>query len=98
MGAADVNKTTWNNLVPRKVNVFVWRALNGRLVRVELDKKRAKGVVGCWLGAKLWLQFWLWLTTPLNSGAIPNLVPNSIFLNFFSMARAYGTTTPSALM
>ncbi|GKG28422.1 hypothetical protein Tco_0406749, partial [Tanacetum coccineum] len=39
MGAADVNKTTWNNLVPRKVNVFVWRALNGRLVRVELDKK-----------------------------------------------------------
>ncbi|GKD19851.1 mRNA-capping enzyme-like protein isoform X2 [Tanacetum coccineum] len=40
----------------------------------------------------------LWLTTPLNSGAIPNLVPNSIFLTFFSMARAYGTTTPSALM
>ncbi|GKB98974.1 hypothetical protein Tco_0985111, partial [Tanacetum coccineum] len=39
----------------------------------------------------------LWLTTPLNSGAIPNLVPNSIFLTFFSMARAYGTTTPSAL-
>ncbi|GJS21739.1 hypothetical protein Tco_0450371 [Tanacetum coccineum] len=38
----------------------------------------------------------LWLTTPLNSGAIPNLVPNSIFLTFFSMARAYGTTTPSA--
>ncbi|GJU68171.1 organic cation/carnitine transporter 7-like protein [Tanacetum coccineum] len=38
----------------------------------------------------------LWLTTPLNSGAIPNLVPNSIFLNFFSMTRAYGTTTPSA--
>ncbi|GJY96519.1 hypothetical protein Tco_0513429 [Tanacetum coccineum] len=39
----------------------------------------------------------LWLTTPLNSGAILNLVPNSIFLTFFSMARAYGTTTPSAL-
>ncbi|GJZ21789.1 reverse transcriptase domain, reverse transcriptase zinc-binding domain protein, partial [Tanacetum coccineum] len=39
MGVADVNKTTWNNLVPRKVNVFVWRALNGILVRVELDKK-----------------------------------------------------------
>ncbi|GJY14173.1 hypothetical protein Tco_0383482 [Tanacetum coccineum] len=36
----------------------------------------------------------LWLTTPLNSGAIPNLVPNSIFLTFFSMAQAYGTTTP----
>ncbi|GKA42737.1 hypothetical protein Tco_0735397 [Tanacetum coccineum] len=28
----------------------------------------------------------LWLTTPLNSGAIPNLVPNFIFLTFFSMA------------
>ncbi|GJW10406.1 ribonuclease H-like domain-containing protein [Tanacetum coccineum] len=28
----------------------------------------------------------LWLTTLLNSGAIPNLVPNSIFLTFFSMA------------
>ncbi|GJT93536.1 CAAX amino terminal protease [Tanacetum coccineum] len=39
----------------------------------------------------------LWLTIPLNSGDIPNLVPNSIFLTFFSMARAYGTTTPSAL-
>ncbi|GJT76630.1 RNA-directed DNA polymerase, eukaryota [Tanacetum coccineum] len=39
----------------------------------------------------------LWLTTPLNSGVIPNLVPNSIFLNFFSMARAYGTTTPSLI-
>ncbi|GJV55885.1 hypothetical protein Tco_1456890 [Tanacetum coccineum] len=36
------------------------------------------------------------LTTPLNSGAIPNQMPNSIFLNFFSMARVYGTTTPSA--
>ncbi|GKC74723.1 hypothetical protein Tco_1120606 [Tanacetum coccineum] len=36
----------------------------------------------------------LWLTTPLNSGAIPNLVPNSIFLTFFSMTRAYDTTTP----
>ncbi|GKA50685.1 hypothetical protein Tco_0743758 [Tanacetum coccineum] len=40
----------------------------------------------------------LWLTTPLNSGAIPNLVQNFIFLIFFSMARAYGTTTPSATM
>ncbi|GKE50719.1 hypothetical protein Tco_1485875 [Tanacetum coccineum] len=39
----------------------------------------------------------LWLTTPLNSGAILNLVPNFIFFTFFSMARAYGTTTPSAL-
>ncbi|GKC90986.1 RNA-directed DNA polymerase, eukaryota, reverse transcriptase zinc-binding domain protein [Tanacetum coccineum] len=40
MSVADVNKTLWNNLVPRKVNVFVWRALNRRLfVRVELDKK-----------------------------------------------------------
>ncbi|GJS91989.1 reverse transcriptase domain, reverse transcriptase zinc-binding domain protein [Tanacetum coccineum] len=35
-----VNKTRWNNIVPRKINVFVWRALLGRLpVRVELDKK-----------------------------------------------------------
>ncbi|GJT45860.1 reverse transcriptase domain, reverse transcriptase zinc-binding domain protein [Tanacetum coccineum] len=40
MGVADVNKTLWNNLVPRKVNAFVWRALNRRLpVRIELDKK-----------------------------------------------------------
>ncbi|GJR66773.1 reverse transcriptase domain, reverse transcriptase zinc-binding domain protein [Tanacetum coccineum] len=30
----------WNKLVPKKVNIFVWRALKGRLpVRVELDKK-----------------------------------------------------------
>nr|GEY04960.1 reverse transcriptase domain, reverse transcriptase zinc-binding domain protein [Tanacetum cinerariifolium] len=40
MGVADVNKTLWNNRVPRKVNVFVWLALYGRLyVRVKLDKK-----------------------------------------------------------
>ncbi|GJY34184.1 putative reverse transcriptase domain-containing protein [Tanacetum coccineum] len=30
----------WNNLVPKKVNIFVWRALRGRLpVRVELDRR-----------------------------------------------------------
>nr|GEV41033.1 RNA-directed DNA polymerase, eukaryota, reverse transcriptase zinc-binding domain protein [Tanacetum cinerariifolium] len=32
-------ETLWNNLVPKKVNIFMWRALRGRLpVRVELDK------------------------------------------------------------
>ena len=35
-----VNKTGWINVVPRKVNVFAWRAVLGRLpVRVELDKR-----------------------------------------------------------
>ncbi|GJX98461.1 RNA-directed DNA polymerase, eukaryota, reverse transcriptase zinc-binding domain protein [Tanacetum coccineum] len=30
----------WNKLVPKKVNIFVWRALRGRLpVRVELDRR-----------------------------------------------------------
>ncbi|GJQ91220.1 RNA-directed DNA polymerase, eukaryota, reverse transcriptase zinc-binding domain protein [Tanacetum coccineum] len=30
----------WNNLVPKKVNVFVWRDLRGRIpVRVEVDKR-----------------------------------------------------------
>ncbi|GKA45570.1 RNA-directed DNA polymerase, eukaryota, reverse transcriptase zinc-binding domain protein [Tanacetum coccineum] len=34
-------ETMWNKLVPKKVNIFVWRALRGRLpVRVELDKRR----------------------------------------------------------
>ncbi|GKB75813.1 reverse transcriptase domain, reverse transcriptase zinc-binding domain protein [Tanacetum coccineum] len=34
------HETLWNNLVPKKVNVFVWRALRGRIpVRVELDKR-----------------------------------------------------------
>ncbi|GJZ80078.1 RNA-directed DNA polymerase, eukaryota, reverse transcriptase zinc-binding domain protein [Tanacetum coccineum] len=33
-------ETIWNNLVPKKVNIFVWRALRGRLpVRVELDRR-----------------------------------------------------------
>ncbi|GKF38517.1 RNA-directed DNA polymerase, eukaryota, reverse transcriptase zinc-binding domain protein [Tanacetum coccineum] len=33
-------ETVWNNLVPKKVNIFVWRALKGRLsVRVELDRR-----------------------------------------------------------
>ncbi|GJW26647.1 RNA-directed DNA polymerase, eukaryota, reverse transcriptase zinc-binding domain protein [Tanacetum coccineum] len=34
------HETIWNNLVPKKVNIFVWRALRGRLpVRVELDRR-----------------------------------------------------------
>ncbi|GJS28095.1 putative RNA-directed DNA polymerase, eukaryota, reverse transcriptase zinc-binding domain protein [Tanacetum coccineum] len=37
---AGITKLEWNTLVPRKVNVFIWRALNGRIpVRNELDKK-----------------------------------------------------------
>ncbi|GKC05791.1 reverse transcriptase domain, reverse transcriptase zinc-binding domain protein [Tanacetum coccineum] len=32
-------ETFWNKLVPKKVNIFIWRALRGRLpVRVELDR------------------------------------------------------------
>ncbi|GKE21948.1 RNA-directed DNA polymerase, eukaryota, reverse transcriptase zinc-binding domain protein [Tanacetum coccineum] len=34
------HETLWNKLVPNKVNIFVWRALRGRLpVRVELDRR-----------------------------------------------------------
>ncbi|GJV40502.1 RNA-directed DNA polymerase, eukaryota, reverse transcriptase zinc-binding domain protein [Tanacetum coccineum] len=34
------HETMWNNLVPKKVNVFVWCVLKGRLlVRNELDKR-----------------------------------------------------------
>ncbi|GKA10771.1 reverse transcriptase domain, reverse transcriptase zinc-binding domain protein [Tanacetum coccineum] len=33
-------ETLWNKLVPKKVNIFIWRALRGRLsVRLELDKR-----------------------------------------------------------
>ena len=33
-------ETIWNKLVPKMVNIFVWRALKGRLpVREELDKR-----------------------------------------------------------
>ncbi|GJY92501.1 RNA-directed DNA polymerase, eukaryota [Tanacetum coccineum] len=33
-------KTLWNKLAPKKVNVFIWRVLHGRIsVRVELDKR-----------------------------------------------------------
>ncbi|GJX28635.1 reverse transcriptase domain, reverse transcriptase zinc-binding domain protein [Tanacetum coccineum] len=33
-------ETLWNKLVPKKVNIFVWRALRERLlVRVELDRR-----------------------------------------------------------
>lgn len=40
VGAARTIKTTWNDIVPIKFNVFVWRASNWKLlVRVELDKK-----------------------------------------------------------
>nr|GEY96810.1 RNA-directed DNA polymerase, eukaryota, reverse transcriptase zinc-binding domain protein [Tanacetum cinerariifolium] len=34
------SEMTWNNFVPKKLNIFAWRADHGRLlVRVELDKK-----------------------------------------------------------
>ncbi|GKC42947.1 reverse transcriptase domain, reverse transcriptase zinc-binding domain protein, partial [Tanacetum coccineum] len=33
-------ETVWNKIVPKKVNIFIWRALKGRLpVRSELDKR-----------------------------------------------------------
>ncbi|GJR85663.1 reverse transcriptase domain, reverse transcriptase zinc-binding domain protein [Tanacetum coccineum] len=33
-------ETIWNKLVPKKVNIFVWRVLKGRIpVREELDKR-----------------------------------------------------------
>ncbi|GJX92578.1 RNA-directed DNA polymerase, eukaryota, reverse transcriptase zinc-binding domain protein [Tanacetum coccineum] len=33
-------ETIWNYLVPKKVNIFIWRALKGRLpVREELDRR-----------------------------------------------------------
>ncbi|GKB80764.1 reverse transcriptase domain, reverse transcriptase zinc-binding domain protein [Tanacetum coccineum] len=36
----DGQETLWNKCVPKKVNIFVWRALKGRLpVREELDKR-----------------------------------------------------------
>nr|GEX50109.1 RNA-directed DNA polymerase, eukaryota, reverse transcriptase zinc-binding domain protein [Tanacetum cinerariifolium] len=36
---SGVQETAWNNLVPRKVNIFIWKAIKGRLpVRVELDR------------------------------------------------------------
>ncbi|GJZ71757.1 reverse transcriptase domain, reverse transcriptase zinc-binding domain protein [Tanacetum coccineum] len=37
---SGTQETLWNKLVPRKVNIFIWRALKGRLlVRAELDKR-----------------------------------------------------------
>nr|GFB23861.1 RNA-directed DNA polymerase, eukaryota, reverse transcriptase zinc-binding domain protein [Tanacetum cinerariifolium] len=37
---SEGHETLWNILVPKKVNIFVWRAIKGRLpVRVELDKR-----------------------------------------------------------
>ena len=36
----DTQETLWNKWLPKKVNIFVWRALKGRLpVREELDKR-----------------------------------------------------------
>ncbi|GKA05534.1 reverse transcriptase domain, reverse transcriptase zinc-binding domain protein [Tanacetum coccineum] len=38
--ASGADATIWNKWVPKKVNIFVWRALQGRLpVREELDKR-----------------------------------------------------------
>ncbi|GJR70222.1 reverse transcriptase domain, reverse transcriptase zinc-binding domain protein [Tanacetum coccineum] len=39
-GESGGQATVWNKLVPLKVNIFVWRALKGRLpVRMELDRR-----------------------------------------------------------
>nr|GFA80447.1 reverse transcriptase domain, reverse transcriptase zinc-binding domain protein [Tanacetum cinerariifolium] len=39
-GESGGHETLWNNLVPKKVNIFVWRAIKGRLsVRVKLDRR-----------------------------------------------------------
>ncbi|GJR37931.1 reverse transcriptase domain, reverse transcriptase zinc-binding domain protein [Tanacetum coccineum] len=36
----DGHDTYWNKLVPKKVNVFVWREIKGRLlIRVELERR-----------------------------------------------------------
>nr|GEW05829.1 reverse transcriptase domain, reverse transcriptase zinc-binding domain protein [Tanacetum cinerariifolium] len=37
---SGMHETLWNKLAPKKVNIFVWKALRGRLpVRVELDRR-----------------------------------------------------------
>ncbi|GKB63320.1 reverse transcriptase domain, reverse transcriptase zinc-binding domain protein [Tanacetum coccineum] len=37
---SSFQETLWNKLVPKKVNIFIWRALKGRIpVREELDKR-----------------------------------------------------------
>ncbi|PWA45749.1 RNA-directed DNA polymerase, eukaryota, Reverse transcriptase zinc-binding domain protein [Artemisia annua] len=39
LGVANF-ETVWNNLIPKKINIFAWRTMRGRLpVRVELDRK-----------------------------------------------------------
>ncbi|GKC99720.1 reverse transcriptase domain, reverse transcriptase zinc-binding domain protein [Tanacetum coccineum] len=39
-------ETLWNKLVPKKVNIFIWRALKGRIpMREELDKRHRFGYV-----------------------------------------------------
>lgn len=40
LSESGVQETLWSKLVPKKVNIFVWRAQRGRLpVRVELDRR-----------------------------------------------------------
>ena len=37
---SDGQETIWNKWIPKKVNIFVWRALKGKIPdRVELDKR-----------------------------------------------------------
>nr|GEY39661.1 reverse transcriptase domain, reverse transcriptase zinc-binding domain protein [Tanacetum cinerariifolium] len=41
LNVGDANfEMAWNNLIPKKINIFAWRTVRGRLpVRVELDRK-----------------------------------------------------------
>ncbi|GKC30999.1 ribonuclease H-like domain-containing protein, partial [Tanacetum coccineum] len=54
-------ETIWNKLVPKKVNIFVWRALKERLlVRVELDRRDidldSRSLYGLKQAPRAWFQ------------------------------------------
>ncbi|GJX57414.1 RNA-directed DNA polymerase, eukaryota, reverse transcriptase zinc-binding domain protein [Tanacetum coccineum] len=69
-------ETIWNKLVPKKVNIFVWRAFKGRLpVCVELDRRGidldsvlcpsckescAHSLVTCDLAMSVWEKIFRW--------------------------------------
>ncbi|GKA00213.1 ribonuclease H-like domain-containing protein [Tanacetum coccineum] len=52
-------ETLWNKLVPKKVNMFMWRALKGRLpIRDELDKRGIESCAHCLVTSDLAMAVW----------------------------------------
>ncbi|GKD70773.1 hypothetical protein Tco_1324863 [Tanacetum coccineum] len=56
----DDQETLWNKLVPKKVNIFIWRALRGRLSCNDVVETCAHCLINCDLAMGVWDKIFDW--------------------------------------